>query len=795
MEQRFYFNERIDKAINKVMDYPLTIVSAPLAFGKHTAVEEAVKRVKEQGVNVKWIVLQKEDRKNYLQYIKDRLSEPKEGKMLYILDGCQTDGILKQRWKYELSYETWNKDMHFICIMNKNIPMNGIHLNHTIHSITKEDLELKEKDILKLYQLNGIKITYQTARILYEYSSGWAGAIMLGIREYHYNRKIMPGIGVGELLERDFINHLTMEEKEVLFSLYQLKEVTLDQIGMLIGDKNDDTCQYISTVIDKNPFIEYDMIHDTYQIQMVLYHYLKQGVKKLPRAIQKRIYTRRAKWFESQKDYKSSIDIYSRLEEYELIFSYPYQLSELNQCLDYRFLEKLWEIMEHSPDYLKCKYPRFPLLVAGIFLLWGQERRGNRILDEIEENLNEVLQLPKRMEEQLRGEIYFLRSLSFGYHLNQVEQYYKKSYELLKGNSTIYDNGIVFTHGIPSICHLYYSIPGQLNKTIQKLKSCMTNYYRLTNGNGMGNWVAMQAEVNLLKCQIEEAESLAYEAIKISEKGGQLSVKIAGQFLRMRICLYLEQHTKAEKYLEAIRQEAKESKDRELLLEAELCTAYFYLFLGELDKIPEWLKEDHSADKQYSEAFINYIHVYYLKFLLAKGQEQELISIGNYIHNQVRRGGFLYAEIEIEIIRSVAYHRLGNRKKSIEYMKKVLDLAQPDGLYYPIILYYAELVHVFEVLLHEEKYHESVKQILELYKNVRSLRRYNQQKEKKERNPFGLTDRELEIAILGAKRFRNSEIAKRLYISENTVKYNMKHIFQKLSIKSRLELREYFKDS
>src|SRR5699024_458321 len=119
---------------------------------------------------------------------------------------------------------------------------------------------------------------------------------------------------------------------------------------------------------------------------------------------------------------------------------------------------------------------------------------------------------------------------------------------------------------------------------------------------------------------------------------------------------------------------------------------------------------------------------YYLKFLLAKGQEQELISIGNYIHNQVRRGGFLYAEIEIEIIRSVAYHRLGNRKKSIEYMKKVLDLAQPDGLYYPIILYYAELVHVFEVLLHEEKYHESVKQILELYKNVRSLRRYNQQK-------------------------------------------------------------------
>ena len=94
----------------------------------------------------------------------------------------------------------------------------------------------------------------------------------------------------------------------------------------------------------------------------------------------------------------------------------------------------------------------------------------------------------------------------------------------------------------------------------------------------------------------------------------------------------------------------------------------------------------------------------------------------------------------------------------------------------------------------ETNYQTSVQKVMGIYKNARSLRKYNRQKEKKEKNAFGLTEREMEIAMLGAKRFSNSEIAKRLYISENTVKYNMKNIFQKLPIKSRLELREFFQD-
>ena len=57
---------------------------------------------------------------------------------------------------------------------------------------------------------------------------------------------------------------------------------------------------------------------------------------------------------------------------------------------------------------------------------------------------------------------------------------------------------------------------------------------------------------------------------------------------------------------------------------------------------------------------------------------------------------------------------------------------------------------------------------------------------------YGLTKRELEVAKLAAQRMSNKEIADMLFIAESTVKSNLKIIFNKLSINSRSELKNFF---
>jgi two-component system nitrate/nitrite response regulator NarL len=56
------------------------------------------------------------------------------------------------------------------------------------------------------------------------------------------------------------------------------------------------------------------------------------------------------------------------------------------------------------------------------------------------------------------------------------------------------------------------------------------------------------------------------------------------------------------------------------------------------------------------------------------------------------------------------------------------------------------------------------------------------------RKRFGLTPRELEITTTIAAGYSNKEIAKRLTISEDTVKHHLSSIFDKTGVSSRLEL-------
>ena len=54
-----------------------------------------------------------------------------------------------------------------------------------------------------------------------------------------------------------------------------------------------------------------------------------------------------------------------------------------------------------------------------------------------------------------------------------------------------------------------------------------------------------------------------------------------------------------------------------------------------------------------------------------------------------------------------------------------------------------------------------------------------------------LTDREMEVLTLVAKGLANRDVAKQLFISENTVKNHVRNILEKLQLHSRMEAVMY----
>ena len=58
-------------------------------------------------------------------------------------------------------------------------------------------------------------------------------------------------------------------------------------------------------------------------------------------------------------------------------------------------------------------------------------------------------------------------------------------------------------------------------------------------------------------------------------------------------------------------------------------------------------------------------------------------------------------------------------------------------------------------------------------------------------DPLALTEREMEVLPLIAEGLSNKEIAASLHVSQNTVKTHVRHILEKLGVRSRSEAAAY----
>ena len=145
----------------------------------------------------------------------------------------------------------------------------------------------------------------------------------------------------------------------------------------------------------------------------------------------------------------------------------------------------------------------------------------------------------------------------------------------------------------------------------------------------------------------------------------------------------------------------------------------------------------------------------------------------------------------IPIYASAANLKIHRNTEAHGSLKKAMDIAMPDSLYMPFVENCDYIEPLVRELTMQGAYREQAQKILALHKL------YAAAKEKIKQTYFNeektsLTDREAEIARLAAEGMTNKEIADKLFISANTVKFTLKSVFTKLSINSRALLRQYF---
>jgi LuxR family maltose regulon positive regulatory protein len=232
-----------------------------------------------------------------------------------------------------------------------------------------------------------------------------------------------------------------------------------------------------------------------------------------------------------------------------------------------------------------------------------------------------------------------------------------------------------------------------------------------------------------------------------------------------------------------------------LLRRAQACQANLALRQGRLAEALRWA---HSFDPEPLEAMIKFQEppIVLAKVLLAEGSEESREQAGlllTRLQEFLDRTHSRSSLIEILALQGLLHGARGEESAAADLLARAVSLGQPGGFIRVFVDLGPELARLLNRVDADEAGLEYIGRILAAFRAEQRPKAAGAEvqpapsKVIADRHPSGspLTEREMEILGLLAKRLSNKEIGRELYISPGTVKRHASTIFSKLGVHDR----------
>jgi LuxR family maltose regulon positive regulatory protein len=451
---------------------------------------------------------------------------------------------------------------------------------------------------------------------------------------------------------------------------------------------------------------------------------------------------------------------------------------------------ELISFYEECPVPIKEKHPVALLVIAICFFSYNETERFASVCEEI----CALLQKKENGENQtlceIGGEFELFLSFTQYNNLEKMGEHIKAACNLMERPAKFMDTRGGWTFGAPSVLYMFHRETGQLMHELELVKETLPYYDRIAKGHGAGADHIMEAERSYLCGEFDVAEILVHKALYHASLYKQQDILICAVFLQIKIGLYKGDYAYAAHNLQKIKEQTENGKWYALLDMIELCQAFLLASLGQKQNIPKWIAcGNYESSKLHFPSF-PFFNIIYGHVLLVQEEYHKLLGSMDFFTEIAGVFPNLLAQLYAHIYAAAANEKLHRRDEALTELTKALEIALPDLLLMPFVEQCGRIEALLAELYREGVQKEFISSVLGLYepykKAISSITAEYFTSEK----PV-LTERETEIAQLVSQGFSNKEIGQQLYISENTVKTILKHIFEKLGIGSRALLKQY----
>ena len=483
-----------------------------------------------------------------------------------------------------------------------------------------------------------------------------------------------------------------------------------------------------------------------------------------------------------------AVNLYRQAKDYDRILSISLTPLILERYGNESFISLLEDLSQCSYE-LKTRYP-----LSMLNICWGLKTVGlDNAFDILMDALYPIVSAQESKPELL-GE--WLLLSSFKYHPDSVRMasILKEAEPLFAGKCSqviLPQSHLWFSIYVP--CSVYYTKKGEADREAAYFEEYIALYSRITGGHGCGAGALFRSSLAYQRGDLGNAEIYAYKALYLAQ-GTQQSLVLLGVIQQLgQIALHKADAVGWQNAVKSIAQ-ASASLQNSFTSRAvsDILCAFLLCELQQVDDIADWIKNGDFSEHRLSSALVLPAVFLHALYLLHRSEFTRVVGFTEAWFQMSSESNPLFFML-ISLVTAAGYMQLNDSYRAWVFIRQAAMKALPDGLIFPFASFSWILKGLSDKLI--EKEHP---ELLQHFKQVKSRFAVGWRKLYKDLSPEllpeSLTIREREVALLASRGLHNSEIAKKLNISENTIRAHLRAVFQKLAVDRRAKLAEKLKE-
>lgn len=300
----------------------------------------------------------------------------------------------------------------------------------------------------------------------------------------------------------------------------------------------------------------------------------------------------------------------------------------------------------------------------------------------------------------------------------------------------------------------------------------------------MALWAISLAEKN----ELDQALALATKSVGLT-KGGDLAFSGFSNIVLAQVRFYQGDFAGAESVLQALENTAQKYYLPFHIIESVAAwKVRIWLARNQLEIASQWIKENGLDGDGDPTLPPNYVGVALARVFLAQGDLEKATRVLSRLLAAAEAGGHISRLIEVLVLQTLAFKADRHAARAMHALEQAITLAEPGGYIRIFLDEGPPMAHLLYEALSRGIAPDYVRRLLAAFPDtepepVASSRTLDANAGLIE----PLSERELEVLHLIAEGLTNREIARKLYLSLNTVKVHTRNIYGKLGVSNRTQ--------